>query len=76
MPLHRFERRRAKHRFVGTWHITDMEMWDADYVNMERQAFIEIRPDECGEFQFGLVFGQLHGYLENESGRERFAFTP
>jgi len=41
-----------------------MENWDDDYVNMERQAFIEIGPDNLGSFQFGLVSGQLDGYLE------------
>lgn len=57
------------------WHITDMEMWDADYVNMERQAYIEIEPGDHGTFQFGLVFGELHGYLEGALPEQRFAFT-
>jgi hypothetical protein len=65
-----------------------MELWDEEYVNMERQAFVEIGPDNLGSFQFGLVRGQLHGYvesLEELAGREaraptepvpvRFAFT-
>lgn len=50
------------------WHITSMENWDEDYVNMERQAFIEIRPDNLGSFQFGLVRGELDGYLETADG--------
>ena len=37
MSLHRYKRPRAEHAFVGTWHITGMELWDDDYVNMERQ---------------------------------------
>ena len=44
MPLHRFKRPRAEHPFVGLWHITSMEVWDNDYVNMERQAFAS-RPE-------------------------------
>ncbi len=64
MPLHRYRRSRAGHPFVGTWHIIAMELWDDDYVNMERQAFVEIRPDNLGSFQFGLVRGELDGYLE------------
>jgi hypothetical protein len=75
MPLHRFERPRARHPFVGMWHITAMERWYADYVNMERQAFVEVRPDNPGSFQFGLVSGELDGYLEGEPPRQRFAFT-
>ena len=61
--------------FEGTWHIYEMEMWDEDYFNMEVQAYIEIRPDNLGNFQFGLVSGYLDGYLEAESGKERFVFT-
>lgn len=50
-------------------------MWDADYFNMETQAFIEITPKNMGEFQFGLVTGSLDGYLENSNSKKRFAFT-
>ena len=27
-------------QLIGTWHIVEMEMWDEEYLNMERQAFI------------------------------------
>lgn len=64
MTLHRFKRPRAEHPFVGLWHITSMEVWDNDYVNMERQTFVEIKSDNLGSFQFGLVRGELDGYVE------------
>lgn len=75
MPLHRHARSRTEHPFVGTWHITEMEMWDADYVHMERHAYVEIESSDDGSFQFGLVCGELHGYLEEEGATQRFAFT-
>ena len=75
MPLKRFDRPPAKHTFTGTWHISAMERWDPSYVNMERQAFIEIQRDNRGSFQFGLVSGELDGYCEGEPPRQRFAFT-
>ena len=65
MPLHRYQRPRVEHPFVGKWRITGMELWDDDYVNMERRAFIEIEPDNQGSFEFALVRGELDGYLEN-----------
>jgi hypothetical protein len=68
MPLYHYERPRAEHSFVGKWHITSMELWDDDYVNMERRAFVEIEPDNHGSFQFGLVRGELDGYLESAEG--------
>ena len=61
--------------FVGTWHIYEMEMWDEDYFNMETQAYIELQPDNSGDFQFGLVSGSLDGELETSGGNERFAFS-
>ncbi len=52
-----------------------MELWDGDYLNMSVQAYVEIRPDNLGRFQFGLVRGFVDGYLEGEPPEQRFAFT-
>jgi hypothetical protein len=68
MPLYRYKRPRAEHPFIGMWHITGMELWDDDYVNMERQAFVEIDSDNLGSFQFGFVRGELDGYVEAAEG--------
>jgi len=46
-------------KFVGTWHITEMDEWGEDYVNMEVQAYIKINREGGGEFQFGLVKGHI-----------------
>jgi hypothetical protein len=64
--------KQQNHPFVGTWHITEMDMWDEDYFNMEVQAFITIRADDSGEFQFGLVAASLYGGPEGDDG---FSFT-
>ena len=60
---------------TGTWHITDMEMWDEDYFNMETQAYIQIGDDGLGDFQFGLVTGSIDGYIEEVGTDLRFTFT-
>lgn len=60
---------------TGTWHITDMEMWDEDYFNMEVQAYIQIDDDGLGDFQFGLVSGSIDGYVEDIGTEQRFTFT-
>jgi hypothetical protein len=73
--LHRYQRPEHDHSLVGLWHIYEMDMWDEDYFNMETQAYIEITPTNGGEFQFGLVTGSIDGYLEDNNGKERFAFT-
>lgn len=61
--------------FVGQWRITEMEAWDADYLDMEVPAHITIRKDLTGEFQFGLVQGELDGRAEVLDGAPRFDFS-
>jgi uncharacterized protein YndB with AHSA1/START domain len=62
-------------KYEGLWHITEMEMWDAEYLNMEVQAFIRIKREGGGEFQFGLVSGQIDGEVVKTAAGERFEFT-
>jgi hypothetical protein len=75
MSVKRFKKAEADHAFIGTWHIYEMSMWDEDYFNMETQAYVEIQPDNLGNFQFGLVSGYLDGYVEQTGVKERFTFT-
>jgi hypothetical protein len=60
---------------TGTWHITEMEMWDENYINLEQQAYIRIRESGGGDFQFGLVSGVIDGYVETLDSGARFSFT-
>lgn len=75
MNVAKYEEPKADHEFIGTWHIYEMELWDEDYFNMEVQAYIEVRSDNLGNFQFGLVSGYLDGYIEVGFGKEHFVFT-
>lgn len=52
-------RRGTPMRFTGTWHIEEMETWDEDYFNMEVQAYLKVNSKGSGDFQFGLVTGQI-----------------
>jgi len=61
--------------FTGTWHIYEMGIWDEDYFNMEVQAYIKIDSDNGGNFQFGLVWGDIDGRVVNYPDGERFEFT-
>lgn len=62
-------------KFAGIWHIHKMEMWDEEYFNMEVQAYIKVDSKGLGEFQFGLVWGQIDGEIVKDNGEERFEFT-
>jgi hypothetical protein len=41
--------------YSGTWRITEMESWSADYFDMEVEAFIKIEPNGSGESQSKLT---------------------
>ena len=60
---------------VGTWRITSMETWDADYFDMEVLAHITIREDLTGEFQFGLVQGEIDARVSLVDGVAHAEFS-
>ncbi len=60
---------------LGKWNTQKMEMWDADYIHMETQAYIQFEGNKTGEFQFGLVTGYFNGDVYKIGNEERFEFT-
>src|SRR3989338_640193 len=62
-------------RFSGKWNITKMSEWDEEYCNMEVQAFIALDQRGNGEFQFGLVSGEVKGDFIKREGEDVFDFT-
>lgn len=50
-------------------------MWDEDYFNMEVQAYIMIDSCNRGDFQFGLVSGDIDGKVVDHADGKRFEFT-
>jgi len=59
--------------FVGLWRILKMSEWDKNYCDMEVKAYIKIARGGVGEFQFGLVYGDISG--EFISKTKRFDFS-
>ena len=50
---------KLSNQFRGSWRITEMELWDEDYLDMEVPAYLRIDGEGMGEFQFGLVQGWI-----------------
>jgi hypothetical protein len=71
----RIKTREGAVKYEGTWQIKEMEMWDDDYLNLEVEAYIRIRRDGGGDFQFGLVSGQIEGEDVKTGDGDRFEFT-
>ena len=62
-------------KLIGTWEIQTMDMWDEDYFNMETQAYIEVKENKTGIFQFGLVRGYFHWKIYDFDSSKRMEFT-
>ena len=52
---------------LGYWKITEMDLWDAAYIDLVVPGHITFERDGLGEFQFGTV----HGWIDC-----RFGSTP
>ncbi|HSV52865.1 MAG TPA: hypothetical protein VLJ57_12150 [Burkholderiaceae bacterium] len=67
--------KKSKKVVVGAWRITGMEVWDADYLDMEVPAHITIRDDLTGTFQFGLVQGDIDARVSEFDSVARVEFS-
>ena len=50
--------------FAGAWRITWMSGWDQDYVDMGVPGHVTFGADRSGNFQFGMVQGQMDCKLD------------
>ena len=61
--------------FVGWWRIVEMELWDADAVDLVGPAFIEFGKDLSGRFRFIVVDGWMDCRVVERSGRPCVEFS-
>ena len=59
----------------GRWRITEMEHWDAEYVDLEGEAHITFERDRLGRFQFGAVVGWIDYRISTRDGRPAVEFS-
>lgn len=62
-------------KFTGKWRIYHMDEWDEEYIDMEETAYIKINKDGTGQFQFGLVTGEIDCRIEKKNENERLEFS-
>lgn len=60
---------------VGKWRIIEMGNWDKDYFDMEVPAYFMFKSNGMGDFQFGLVQGELDGRWTIRDGLSAIEFT-
>ena len=50
---------KAPNPFAGRWRIVSMSAWEQDFVDEEKEGYIEFDGKGQGEFHFGYVHGQM-----------------
>jgi hypothetical protein len=65
----------VKSQYIGTWYITSMEAWDADYINAAGRGHLRIDQDGCGFMQFGALEAALDCRTEDIGSNQRLEFT-
>lgn len=63
-----------KHRLVGTWRITETDLWDLDAIELRGPALLEFNADGTGSFGFIAVEGYID-WKPAASGSERVEFS-
>lgn len=64
-----------KKAFVGRFRIVETEMWGKDYLDMDVPAYMRIKRDGSGEFQFGLVSGNMDCREVKRDGKPAIEFS-
>ena len=65
----------ASQKVEGTWRLTEMELWDTDYIDMEGPGLIVFQKKGRGEMLFGCVHVGLDWRYEKTADRVEFTFT-
>lgn len=60
---------------TGTWHIYEMEEYDEDDFNMETQAYIKLKTNNSGNFEFANINGCIDGKMVRYSEGNQFEFN-
>ncbi|MCK5680852.1 hypothetical protein KAI46_08600 [bacterium] len=60
---------------LGKWRITEMDLWDQDYVDMDVEGYFNFQEDNIGDFQFSLVQGAIDYRIEKFASKERLEFS-
>lgn len=61
--------------FEGAWRITEMEVWDKDFIDMVVPGHITFNDESMGTFQFGAVKGWLDCRWVERGGKRGVEFS-
>ena len=61
--------------YVGTWRITEMELWDQDFIDLVSPGQVMVYEDGRGSLNFGAVEIDMDCTTDKNDRNNRIAFT-
>lgn len=61
--------------YLGKWRITEMELWDREYIDLMGPGRLTIKADGDGELRFGAIEALIDCKVEAVGGVERLDFS-
>ena len=69
------KRSRKASPVIGTWLITESELWDLDYLELDDQPIITFNRGKAGEIRFGAFHSTIDWRVtDTREGRVEFTF--
>jgi hypothetical protein len=68
-------RRKPMNKFIGRWRITEMELWDQEYVDLVEPGYFLFDDEDMGEFVFGTVSGFIDCRFNDEGDLSRVEYS-
>lgn len=62
-------------KYIGKWRITEMELWDSNFIDLVAKGQIILKKDQLGKFQFGTVEAEIDYRIEVINNLERLEFS-
>lgn len=64
-----------KPEYTGVWRITEMSMWDRDFIDLVAPGHLAVKRNGTGTFAFGAMEAEVGCRIERFADEERLAFS-
>ena len=66
---------KIKPGYAGVWRITEMSMWDQNFIDLVAPGHLTVKPDGTGTFAFGAIEAEIDCRIETPEDKERLMFS-
>jgi len=57
------------------WRITEMSVWDRDFIDLVTPGHLTVKPNGTGTFAFGAIEAEIDCRIEQLASQERLVFS-